>query len=105
MYEPILARTNYILPNELEHFTIDLTTAHIDTSIGLVGTGLVLTVIEKGTGVFAIKYKFVTGNTFTLTNADIHNGYKEEIRFVDILFTNEAQVGVINPHFHIGKYV
>ena len=77
---------------------IDLTTLRSDTSLGF--PGLNLTIVDKGTGVWSLKFKFSDDTTCTFTSAEVSKGDSWELDFEDILFTNAVQAAVTGPKFY-----
>lgn len=100
--ESLVRRSLYLMPNEIKKLEIDLGVAHANQDVG---NGICITVINKGTGAFSITLKFITGNTLVLSHTDLHNGYRIEAAFTNLFYTNEVQVGVTNPIFHIARIV
>lgn len=94
-------------PNRAVKFTVDLTTERSDKSLveeGLIPSGktfLYLTVLRKGNGVWSLKQKFDDGSTVAYGSGELADGYLMQRRFVDILFSNTSQSGVVNPTFMV----
>ncbi|MGB9774774.1 MAG: hypothetical protein ACPL4I_12315 [Bacteroidota bacterium] len=108
-YDQAYKRIYYAIlpPNRAVKFAVDLSTERSGKS--LVGEGLIpagktflyLTVLRKGNGIWSLKQVFDDGSIVAYGSDELQDGYIMERRFIDILFTNTSQTGVVNPTFLI----
>jgi len=68
-------------------------------------SGLVVSILEKGTGIWSLTFENVDNTVVTLTSAEIVRRDTFAGEFLSIRLTNLAQVDVIAPKFWIGKRV
>lgn len=104
------------LPNKVEKFSVDLTTARINQKLSSVGGGeklftydasnpswFYLKFLSKGTGVWSLRFILVGKDPITLASTEILQGDEVNLEFTELEFTNAAQVGVTNPSIWIEK--
>ncbi|MBU2483205.1 MAG: hypothetical protein KJ760_19145 [Proteobacteria bacterium] len=68
-------------------------------------SGLVVSILEKGTGIWSLTFENVDNTVVTLTSAEVVRRDTFAGEFLSIRLTNLAQVDVIAPKFWIGKRV
>lgn len=104
------------LPDAVEKFTVDLSTARDNKRLSDRGGGeglfsysirypswYYLKVLVKGTGSYNIRFIMPGRRSLELSNTEILKGDEIYWEFTELEFTNTAQTGVINPVFIIEK--
>lgn len=104
------------LPDAIEKFTVDLSTARDSKRLSDRGGGeglfpysvkypswYYLKVLVKGTGSYDMKFVMPGRRSVELSNTEILKGDEIYWEFTELKFTNTAQAGVTNPTFIIEK--
>lgn len=93
---------NFNRANRADRITIDLDIARSDMSLGLDKLGF--KVIKVGNGVWSFKFVFSDGSTMEVLSSEVRDGELFYLDYTDILFTNTAQPGRIDPDFMFWWY-
>ena len=93
---PLYSYSSPVKPKKIKMITIDLSTARTDETI-FSGYITSVTIIEKGEGVFTLKFVYLDGSTEEYTQDELLSGMVIENIVKEIRCTNNAQTGVTNP--------
>jgi len=100
------------LPDYIEKFEVDLSTARSNKPLSDVGGGEGLfkranwyycKVLIKGDGDYTLEFTLKNKSTVNLTQDEISKGDEISLEFIELKFTNTAQSGVTSPTFWLER--